>query len=60
MIVCKLNIDNFPISCCDCPIFEYDRDDYIGFCSVINKVLDDNDMYHKRDKDCPLVKRVIK
>ena len=56
MIIYKLDTDDFPVICCDCPIFQYDQDDDIGYCKAINKTLTDNNMYHERNNNCPLIR----
>lgn len=55
MIIYNLGIDNFPETCCDCPLCSTDEDAFSGWCC--NQLrLDLNDLWYKRNVNCPLIK----
>ena len=61
MIIYKLGINEFPATCSDCPLCHIecleviDTNSVTGSCQVLEKYLDNNDLYCKRNKYCPLV-----
>lgn len=54
MIVYKIGCE-FPEMCSDCPLCSMGKDMTEGYCGNYLE-LDENDMWYKRNKSCPLIK----